>query len=72
MSWRQKIAILIWMQFLNDIIKSRHGFKAAQKFHKFRVFTKTLKLQQPNLLIFDTLVYILCTLPNFKKNKFRA
>ena len=26
------------MQFLNDIIKSRHGFKTAQKFHKFRVF----------------------------------
>ena len=28
--WRQKIAILIRMQFLNDIIKSRHGFKTAQ------------------------------------------
>ena len=36
-AWRQKIAILIRMQFLNDIIKSRHGFKTAQKFHKFRV-----------------------------------
>ena len=34
-TWRQKIAILIQMQFLNDIIKSEHGFKAAQKFHKF-------------------------------------
>ena len=33
-AWRQKIAILIRMQFLNDIIKSRHGFKTAQKFHK--------------------------------------
>ena len=43
-SWRQKIAILIRMQFLNDIIKSRHGFKTAQKFHKFRVFIKTLNL----------------------------
>ena len=32
------------MQFLNDIIKSRHGFKTAQKFHKFRVFFKTLNL----------------------------
>ena len=41
---RQKIAILIRMQFLNDIIKSSHGFKAAQKFHKFRVFIKTIKL----------------------------
>ena len=36
----QKIAILIRMQFLNDIIKSRHGFKTAQKFHKFRVLIK--------------------------------
>ena len=43
-AWRQKIAILISMQFLNDIIKSRHGFKTAQKFHKFRVFFKTLNL----------------------------
>ena len=34
----KKIAILIRMQFLNDIIKSRHGFKTAQKFHTFRVF----------------------------------
>ena len=25
-AWHQKIAILIWMQFLNDVIKSRHGF----------------------------------------------
>ena len=42
---RQKIAILIRMQFLNDIIKSRHGFKTAQKIHKFRVFIKkTLNL----------------------------
>ena len=40
----QKIAILIRIQFLNDIIKSRHGFKAAQKFHKFRIFIKTIKL----------------------------
>ena len=39
-AWRQKIAILIRMQFLNDIIKSRHGFKTAQKFHKFRVCIK--------------------------------
>ena len=31
----QKIAILIWMQFWNDIIKSGHGFKAAQKFQSF-------------------------------------
>ena len=34
-TWRQKIAMLIRMQFLNDIDKSRHGFKTAQKFHKF-------------------------------------
>ena len=32
------------LQFLNDIIKSRHGFKTAQKFHKFRVLIKTLNL----------------------------
>ena len=43
-AWRQKIAILFRMQFLNDIIKSRHGFKTAQKIHKFRVFIKTLNL----------------------------
>ena len=36
-----KIAILIQMQFLNDIIKSGQGFKAT---HKFRVFSKTLKI----------------------------
>ena len=35
LSGRQKNAILIQMQFLNDKIKSRHGFKTAQKFHKF-------------------------------------
>ena len=34
-SERQKIAILIRMQFLNDIIKSDYGFKAAQKFQSF-------------------------------------
>ena len=34
-AWRQKIAILIRMQFLNNIIKSEHDFKTAQKFHKF-------------------------------------
>ena len=40
-----KLVILIRMQFLNDIIKSRHGFKTAQKFYKFRVFIKkTLNL----------------------------
>ena len=44
LTWRQKIAILIRMQFLNDIIKSKHGLKAAQKFHKFRVLIKTLNL----------------------------
>ena len=32
------------LQFLNDIIKSRYGFKTAQKFHKFRVLIKTLNL----------------------------
>ena len=41
---RQKITILIRMQFLNHIIKSEHGFKTTQKFHKFRVFIKTLNL----------------------------
>ena len=30
--WCQKIAILILMQFLNNIIISGYGFKAAQKF----------------------------------------
>ena len=40
----QKNTILIRMQFLNDIIKSRHGFKVAQKIHKFRVLIKTLNL----------------------------
>ena len=43
-TWRQKIGILIRIQFLNDIIKLRHGFTAAQKFLKFRVFIKTIKL----------------------------
>ena len=32
------------MQFLNDIIKSRHGFKATQKFQSFIVLIKTLNL----------------------------
>ena len=41
----KKIAILIWMQFLNAKIKSKHCFKAIQKFHKFNVFIKTLKLR---------------------------
>ena len=43
-AWRQKITILIRMQFLNDIIKPRQGFKTAQKFYEFRVFIKTLNL----------------------------
>ena len=43
-AWRQKIAILIRMQFLNNIIKSEKDFKTAQKFHKFRVFIKTQNL----------------------------
>ena len=41
---QKKITILIQMQFGNDIIKSGHGFKTAQKFHKFRVLIKTLNL----------------------------
>ena len=45
-AWRQKMAILIRMQFLNDIIKSRHGFKTAQKFYKFRVFIKTQNISE--------------------------
>ena len=33
------------LQFLNDIIESRHGFKNVKKFHKYRVFIKkTLNL----------------------------
>ena len=40
---RQKIAILIRMQFLNDIIKSKHGFKTTQKVHKFLIKTKFMK-----------------------------
>ena len=43
-TWRQKIAIYIRMQLSNNIIKSEHGFKTAQKFHKFRYFIKTQKL----------------------------
>ena len=39
-----KIAILIRMQFLNNVIKPEHDFKIAQKFHKFRVFIQTLNL----------------------------
>ena len=30
-AWQEKSTILIRMQFLNDMIKSRHGFKTAQK-----------------------------------------
>ena len=45
-SGHQKIAILIRTQFLNDIIKSRHGFKTAQKFHKFRVLIKNSKFMK--------------------------
>ena len=37
----KKFAILIRMQFLNDIIKSRHGFKTT---HKITIFIKTLNL----------------------------
>ena len=44
--WRQNIAILIRMQFLNDIIKSGHSFKNTQKFYKFIVFIKTLSFEQ--------------------------
>ena len=33
--WCQKIAIIIQIQFINNIIKSEHDFKAAQKFYKF-------------------------------------
>ena len=43
-AWRQKIAILIRMKFLNDIIKSRHGFKAAHKFRVLIKFDKILNL----------------------------
>ena len=43
-SWHQKIVILIQMQFLNDIIKSEHGFKVAQNFQSFRVLIKTINL----------------------------
>ena len=43
-TWRKKIANLILMQFLNDIIKSGHGFKYAQKFRSFIVLIKTLNL----------------------------
>ena len=46
LTWYQEIAILIWIQFLNDIIKSSHGFKTTQKFHKFEVFIKTLEIFQ--------------------------
>ena len=42
-TWHQKIAIFIRMQFLNDIIKSRSGFKTTQDFHKFLIKTKFMK-----------------------------
>ena len=45
-AWRQKIAILIRMQFLNHIIKSEHGFKTTQKFYKFGVLIKTLNFRK--------------------------
>ena len=38
-----KIAILNWMQLLNNIIKSEHDFKTPQKYYKFNVSIKTLK-----------------------------
>ena len=43
-AWWQKIAILLGMQFLNDMIKSKHGFKTAEKFQGFIVLIKTLNL----------------------------
>ena len=42
-AWRKKIAILIQMQFLNDIIKSEHGFKVAKK-SVFQSLDKNSKL----------------------------
>ena len=49
------------LQFLNDFIKSRHGFKTAQKFHKFRVSVSRpcLKVVQVNIIeIFDVEVFL--------------
>ena len=43
-TWCQKIAILIQMQFLNDLIKLDHGFKAAQKFQSIKILIKTINL----------------------------
>ena len=37
------------MQYLNDIIKTRHGFKAAQKLHKFRILCPKLSIRYSNL-----------------------
>ena len=34
----KKLQYLSGCNFLNDIIKSRHDFKTAQKFNKFRVY----------------------------------
>ena len=41
MAWLQKIAILVWMKFWNDIIKLEHGFKAAQQFYKLSFYQKS-------------------------------
>ena len=50
-TWRQKIASLIRMQFLNDNIKSEHGFKAAKQFKSFFIKTKFMKFFSSLLFI---------------------
>ena len=62
--WRQKIAVLIRMQFLNDIIKLRHGFKTAQKFHKFRVLIKIKVMKlciRLRIKVFGALIQVIFT-----------
>ena len=39
-----KFAIHVRMQFFNDFIKSGHGFRAAEKFHKFKEFYQYSKI----------------------------
>ena len=56
-----KIVILIRMQFLNDIIKSEHRFKAAQKFQSFDKNFKFMKFSSSftaMLLKISTLAFV--------------
>ena len=57
------------MQFLNDIIKSRHGFKTTQKFHKFLIKIKFMKFFAiSNQAIYD-IVYSIYSYEEIKSSK---